>query len=292
MTLLVTGASGRIGRHVVRGLAGAGQRVRAMTRDPETARGLLPPGVEVVHGDFDRPETWAAALEGVERAHVFPFAPAAFLDAAARAGTRRFVVHSAVAAGWDGDRDDGRSPALRRHLAAERDGHREVELAAEATGAEWTHVRPGLLATGLLDWAEGVRADRAVRAPYPEYAQALVHEADVAEIAVAALLTDAHVGAAYTITGPAPLTQREQVRAIGAALGERVRFEELTPEQARQAWRDPDQGVDDAVLDWLLDLMAYDGPVLVPPTTTFQRLTGRAPRSVAQWARDHVEDFR
>lgn len=92
MTILVTGATGNIGRCVVDRLVGAGQRVRAMTRDPRTAR--LAPGVEVVYGDFERPDTWLDVLKGVERVYLFPFAyvdpdsGTSFVDQAVQAGVR------------------------------------------------------------------------------------------------------------------------------------------------------------------------------------------------------------
>jgi uncharacterized protein YbjT (DUF2867 family) len=277
-------------------LVGAGQRVRAMTRDLRTAR--LAAGVEVMHGDFERPETWLDVLEGVERVYLFPFAVpesgTGFVDQAVKAGVRRFVVHSAAAAGFDPGDDPGDrtlSP-LRRHLAEERQAHRELELMVEATDVEWTHVRPGLLAVNALGWAERIRAERVVREPYGTAGYPLVHEADVAEVAVAALLTDSHVGAAYTITGPAKVSQAEQVKAIGMATGEEIRFEELTPQQAREQWlRD---GCPEEFADWRIELLAVsvDGPGSLPPTDTFQRITGRPPRTFAQWALDHAADFR
>lgn len=103
MTILVTGASGNTGRRVVDRLVAAGRRVRAMTRDPQS----VPPrvGVEVVRGDFRRPETWPAVLDGVERIYLFPFVEVdgepggGFVDLAVGAGVRRFVVHSAAAPG-------------------------------------------------------------------------------------------------------------------------------------------------------------------------------------------------
>lgn len=292
MSILVTGATGNIGRCVVDRLVGAGQRVRAMTREPRTAR--LAPGVEVVHGDFERRETWSTALDGVERVYLFPFADAGFVDAAVAAGVRRFVVHSAAAAGFPAgdDPDDQTLSALRRHLAEERQGHRDVELLVEATSAEWTHVRPGLLAANALAWAEPIRAGRVVREPYGAAGHPLVHEADVAEIAVAALLTDAHVGAAYTITGPAKVSQADQVKAIAAAVGADIGFEELTPEQAREQWWQ--EGCPEEHLDWQLELLAdaIDGMGVLSPTDTYERITGRPPRTFTQWAIDHAPDFR
>ncbi|MGH3916872.1 MAG: NAD(P)H-binding protein [Pseudonocardiaceae bacterium] len=298
MTILVTGATGNIGRCVVDRLVGAGQRVRAMTRDPRAAR--LVAGVEVVYGDFERPRSWREVLDGVERVYLFPFASAvpesgtSFVDEAVRAGVRRFVVHSAAAAGFepDDDPDDQTLSPLRRHLAEERQAHRELELMVEATDAEWTHVRPGLLAVNALGWAERIRAERVVREPYGAAGYPLVHEADIAEVAVAALLTDSHVGAAYPITGPAKVSQVEQVRAIGVATGQEIRFEELTPRQARVQWlRD---GCPEEFADWRIELLAVsvDGPGSLPPTDTFQRITGRPPRPFGQWALDHAADFR
>ncbi|WP_283134977.1 NAD(P)H-binding protein [Rhizohabitans arisaemae] len=290
MTILVTGATGNIGRRVVDGLVGAGQRVRAMVRDPRTAR--LPDGVELVHGDFTKPKTWQAALKGVERVYLFPFAyvmsESGFVEQAASAGVHRFVVHSAAAAGFSPFDD---ASALGRHLEEEREAHRGLELTVEATGREWTHVRPGLLAAGALGWASGIRAEGVVRAPYGESGYPLVHEADVAEVAVAAMLTDRHVGEAYTITGPVKVTQVEQVAAIATAIGSPVRFEELTPEQARSTWLA--EGYPAETTRWLVELLAaaVDGPGVLPPTGTYEEITGRTPRTFARWAFDHAADF-
>ncbi|MGP3959236.1 NAD(P)H-binding protein [Nonomuraea sp. 3N208] len=289
MTILVTGATGNIGRRVVHGLVGAGQRVRAMVRDPLAARLRLPEGVELALGDFTRPDTWPGALAGVSRVYLFPFAHGTgFVEEAAAAGVGRFVVHSAAAAGFAPSDDPS---ALGRHLEEERQAHRGLELVVEATGKEWTHVRPGLLAANALGWAERIRASRVVREPYGRSGYPLVHEADVAEVAVAALLTTDHLGSAYTITGPAKVTQVEQAAAIGAAIGAEVRFEELTPAQAHAQWLV--DGYPPEVADWLIELLAdaVDGPGALPPTTTYEEIMGRPPRTFAQWARDHAADF-
>jgi uncharacterized protein YbjT (DUF2867 family) len=287
MTVLVTGATGNVGRQVVAGLRARHRAVRAMTREPGAAG--LPGGVEVVRGDFFRPETWAAALAGVERVHLFPFAAYGFAEAAVRAGVRRFVVHSAAAAGLAPG--VGGDPALRRHLDEEREAHRSLELQVEASDAEWTHVRPGLLAANAFGWAEAIRAGRTIRVPYAAAGYPLVHEADVAEVAVAALLDDGHAGRVYALTGPAKVSQAEQVRAIGAAIGADIGFEEITPDAARRQWMRDGQPA--GTVDWMLALLAdaVDGPGVLPPTDTFRRVTGRAPRTFAQWAADHRDRF-
>jgi uncharacterized protein YbjT (DUF2867 family) len=119
----------------------------------------------------------------------------------------------------------------------------------------------------------------------------LVHEADVAEVAVAALLTDDHVGAAHTLTGPAKVTQVEQVAAISAAIGTEIEFEVLSPQDAVPHWRA--EGWPEEYMQWRLEVLAdaVDGTGTIPPSGTFEELTGRRPRTYAQWARDHVADF-
>jgi NAD(P)-dependent dehydrogenase (short-subunit alcohol dehydrogenase family) len=127
MTTLVTGASGTVGRSLVAQLARAGEPVRAMTRNPAVAR--FPAGVEVVHGDLGDPATLPAAMEGADRLHLFPFPETAteVMALASKAGVRRVTVLSSgsVTAGFDTDY---------QFL---------VEQAVEASGLEWTHLRPG-----------------------------------------------------------------------------------------------------------------------------------------------------
>jgi uncharacterized protein YbjT (DUF2867 family) len=263
-----------------------------MTRQPIAGR--LPDAAEIVQGDFERPGTWRAVLAGVQSVYLYPFAYAAtdhgFVDEAIKAGVTRFVVHSAAAAGFAPGTGGG--GALGRHLAEEREAHRGVELLVEASGVEWTHVRPGLLAVNALRWADRIRTERVVRGPYASAGYPVVHEADVADVAVAALLTDDHVGAAYTVTGPVKVSQLEQVDAIGAAIGVQVRFEELDPARARTLWLR--EGLDEETADWLIALLAdaVEGTGALPPTDTYHQVTGRRPRTFAQWAIDHAADFR
>lgn len=285
MRILVTGATGIVGRRVVERLVRAGVSVRAMSRRPEAA--ALPPEVEVVRGDLTEPDGAAAAFEGVERMYLFPVEERAgdVVAAARRAGVRRIVVLSAasVTAGLH------RSP---------------VERAVENSGLEWTHVRPcGFMTNMLQVWAPSVRAERVVRYPFADERMNLVHEDDIAEVAVAALLEDGHHGNAYTVTGPELVTVREQVAAIGAALGEDVRYEEVTRERARALMR-AQGGFAAASADLMLGFVEYGGAesadgradqdwsALMRVWPDVEEVTGHAPRGYAEWARDHVADFR
>jgi uncharacterized protein YbjT (DUF2867 family) len=283
MRVLVTGATGHVGRHVVTQLASAGHSVRALTRNPEA---VFPSGVEVVHGDLLEPSS--IPFDGVSRMYLFP-----------EPATAREVVGRAVAAGVD------RIVTLSSGAVTggfDTDFQLPVEQAVEASGVEWTHVRPGDFASNTLRlWGPTIRASRVVRYAQPSAPSLAIHDGDIAAVAVTALLSDGHAGRWYDLTGPALLTRREQVAAIGEALGEEVRFEEISAEEAREILRaQGGWGAENA--DFLLGFEEYsaggtsmadvDWEAALVPLPTVEEVTGRPARSFAQWARDNADAFR
>ncbi|MFE7777895.1 NAD(P)H-binding protein [Streptomyces sp. NPDC057445] len=277
MTVLVTGATGSVGRHVVARLVAEGVPVRALTRDPESAQ--LPPQAEVFTGDLTQPRTVVEALRGVEKLYLFPVPETAgeVVAAAKEAGVRRIVVlSSASVLDESGDNHSG-------------EHHRIVEKAVEASGIEWTFVRADEFATNVLwKWSHSIQVEGVVRAPYGNAPRVLVHEKDVAAVAAAALLEDGHGGRAYIVTGPEAITQTDQVKAIAAATGRDIAFEEITPAQAReQMGRFMPLPVVDMVLGYLAD--AVENPPV--PADTVERITGRPALTFAQWAADHAAGF-
>jgi uncharacterized protein YbjT (DUF2867 family) len=287
MKILVTGTTGFVGRNVVDQLVQAGHQVRALTRNP--AKANFPDGVEVVAGDLTQPAALTPALEGIERMYLFPVDETAreVLALAQQAGVRRIVDLSAA------------SVTVGYHT-------NPVEQAVEESGLEWTHVRPAEFMTNLLQiWAPSIRAERVVRYPFGDEPMNLIHEADIAAVATTALLEEGHNGAVYTLTGPGLITVREQVTAIGAALGDEVRYEEVTREEARTLMK-AQGGFAADVADLMLGFIDYGGEqasgddgytdqdwsALMKTWPDVEKVTGRPPRSYAEWARDHVEDFR
>jgi uncharacterized protein YbjT (DUF2867 family) len=133
-------------------------------------------------------------------------------------------------------------------------------------------------------WADQIRESGVVRWPYGQAARSLIHERDIAAVAVRALTEDAHTGARYVLSGPETLTQAEQAHAIGDALGRPVRWEELTREDAE----DQIAGVPDTALDTWASFV--ETPEIV--TTTVADVTSEPARPFAEWARDHADDFR
>ncbi len=275
VTILVTGATGTIGGAVVRQLAEAGVPVKALTRNP--ARAAVPAGVEVVGGDLTRPGELPLAgvtavflLAAIESDDAVAHAKA-FLDRAPDLGRVVFLSSSAV--------------TVKRPGSYEL--HHDVERVIEASGVAWTHVRPGEFMANKLIWARTIKAEDVVRAPFPESVGAPVHEADVAEVAVHALLRDGHEGRAYTLSGPEALTHVQQVEAISRGLGRPIAFERLTYGQARASLI-RDEGLPYDVAEYLLGYMAQHNEEPAAVTADFTAVTGRRGRTLATWARDHA----
>ncbi|GAA2778134.1 SDR family oxidoreductase [Nonomuraea dietziae] len=277
--ILVTGATGNIGRHLVSLLAEAGVAVRALTRDP--GRAGLPGGVEVARGDLTEPETLEAALEGVDAVFLlWPFFSAAGAEPVVEAIARhahRVVYVSAFSV------QDGRDTAQNGVWG-------EIEELVRRSGVEWTFLRAGGFATNTLGWADDIRTGGVVRAPYAGAARSLIHEADIAAVAFKALTEDGHSGRSHVLTGPEVITQADQVRVIGEVIGRPLRFEEQPREEAREqmiaSWGDP------AVVDDALDYWAGIVTEPEPVTTTVEEVTGRPARTFREWARDHAVGFR
>lgn len=272
--ILVTGATGTVGGRVVRRLLAAGHAVRALTRAPSAAR--LPAGVEVVAGDFTDPASLVPALRGVERVHLVAMDGdgQAIVDALVEAGVRR-LTHL------------GHDDPSRADDDPLESWHRVLRRAIESSGLEWTHLFPGEFMANTREWAPSIRAEGVVRAPFGDWRSALVHEDDIAAIAVEALLTDDHVGRTYQPTGPEPVRRRDAVRVIGEAIGRGLRFDELTPEQAREQWWEvhPPE-----VVEWFLEMGRHpEGNSWASPDV--EEVLGRPGLTFDRWARDHVADF-
>jgi len=278
MSILVTGATGAVGRHLVATLVERGADVRALTRTPGQA--ALPEAVDVVAGDLADASTLGPdVFEGVDRAFVFPARGVeAFVEAAVAAGVHRFTVLSSLAAAQEFPRDRGSASQLH---------HSAIEVAVTGRTDAWTLLRPGTFANNLLSWAWQIRSGAPIRAPFLASAQAPIHEHDVAEAAAETLLGDDHLGDTIPMTGPEALTRAEQVATIGRALGRDIPLVEITPEEFRA---ETAQFIPESVMTMLLDywsdtLTTPDRPRPVTP------VTGRPGRTLAEWAMDHRADF-
>src|SRR5207248_3373056 len=279
--ILVTGATGNVGREVVNLLLDGGAKVVAVTRHPATA--ALPDGAHVVGGDSSRPQTLTSALRGVEAVFVSPralgdaaagAATAELLKLAAEQGARRVVVLSAVTVEYGG--------GYQRFA----DAFRAVEDATKASGLQWTILRSTDYASNSLAWAPQIRSTGVVYGVYGDGATSTIHERDVAAVSARALLDVAHAGHTYMLTGPQSLTQRAKVRLIGEAIGKEVPWVEVAPEQFRQAMlaQGLPEDVPDRVIGYWSDRVQQPGP----SSDTVEQILGRPALTFAQWAAEHA----
>jgi uncharacterized protein YbjT (DUF2867 family) len=280
--ILVTGATGNIGRQIVSQLMGTGATVRALTRN--LYRAGLPDSVELVCGDLSDPATLDTCLDRVDTMFmVWPFriaeAAPAVVDIATK-HVRRIVYLSAM-----GVPDDGEMHA---HPIVQF--HADLELLIRESGLEWTFLRSHIFATNALQWAPQIRADGVVREPYGAAAWPAIHERDIAAVAVRVLTSDEHGGSTYCLTGPQLLTQVEQVHQIGEAINRELSFEEISPEAAQQKMLAA--GWLPSVADGLLDAYAQMRTQPEQVTTTVEEITGTPARTFREWATDHADDFR
>ncbi|MFJ9428390.1 NAD(P)H-binding protein [Streptomyces sp. NPDC101490] len=278
--ILVTGATGRVGGAVVARLHAAGVPVRALVRREAD----FPEGVQTVRGDLGDPASLDAALEGVDS--VFLVWPCLGAEGAAdvidaiRKHARRVVYLSSAGVG-SGQEEPGEAITM---------FHTELERLIEASGLEWTALRPTGFASNTLGWAEQIRSTGAVRAPLAGLARPLIHEADMAAVAVQALTTDALLGAHPLITGPELISQKRQLALIGEAIGRPLRFEEITLDEAVDQMKAAGYPAElvEAVLPAQVRMLDDPEPV----NGEVERITGTPARSFREWAVDHAADFR
>jgi uncharacterized protein YbjT (DUF2867 family) len=280
--VLVTGATGRVGRAVVDLLIDAGVPVRALTHRSEAAA-ALPANVDVVTGDLTVPESLDAGLRGVG---------AVFLVWTARSATAPAVVERLAT--YARRVVFLSSPHQTPHPFFQQPNplavlHADIERLIAAAGLESTIIRPGMFASNALFWwATAIRAGGVVRWPYGAAETAPVDDRDVAAVAARTLYQDGYAGGGYVLTGPQSLSQAEQVSIIGDVLGRRIKFAELSPDEFRSemegSWPRP-------VVDMLLT--AWGATIGRPAfiTATVSDILGSAPRSFRQWVADHATAF-
>jgi uncharacterized protein YbjT (DUF2867 family) len=279
--IVVAGATRNVGRPLVEALAAAGEEVMAVSRN---AAGDLPDGVRHQQADLGSPESLKVALDGADALFLLLAGDMLvdgskqwqLLDAVKSSGVRRVVLLSS-----QGARTRPQSPS--------HSGLRQVEEAVQNSGLESTILRAGGFASNAFGWAQMVRSQRMVAAPFGDVALPVVDPADIAAVAAAALLDARHDGHAYELTGPEAASPRQQAEAIGDAVGAPVRFHELSREEAREMFL---QFMPAAVADGTLDILGRPSAEEQQVSPDVERVLGRAPGSFGDWARRNAAAFR
>jgi uncharacterized protein YbjT (DUF2867 family) len=275
--IVVTGGTGRVGRQVVAQLRERGLTVRVLSRRP----GRSQEGTETMPADLADPASLEPGLRGADALFLlWPFTSTEVTAALAPQVAKLAARHVT------------RIVYLSAQPAAERPGSfwALTERAVEDSGAEWTFLRPTGFASNTLMWADQIRSGDVVRWPFGAAARSLIDERDIAAVAVKALTEDGHTGSRYLLSGPAVLTQAEQLAAIGRALRRDLTWQELSRGEAQQAlaaaWGDP--GFAASALGTWERFVTH--PEVV--TSTVRDLTGVPAHTFADWATANADAFR
>ncbi|MEU9626509.1 NAD(P)H-binding protein [Streptomyces luteogriseus] len=280
--IVVTGATGNVGRSLVQALTAAGEKVTATSR--RVADADLPGGVQARPADLTDAGSLRPVLDGADAlflqnggadAHLLD--PGRILDAARDGGVRRVVLLSS------------QGVVTRPESASHGGVGRAIEDAVRRSGLDWVILRPGGFDSNAYAWAESVRTVRTVAAPFGDVGLPTVDPDDIAEVAAATLREDGHTGQVYELTGPALSTPRQRAGALAQALGEPVRFVEQTRDEAlAQLLR----FMPGPVAETTLDILGEPTPAERRISPDIERVLGRAPGTFADWAHRHVAAFR
>ncbi|GAA1890148.1 NAD(P)H-binding protein [Streptomyces durmitorensis] len=278
--IVVTGATGNVGMPLTQALTEAGEQVTAVSRRAVA----MPDGVRHVTADLAEPAGLGPALDGAKALflllsgdlHAPEARPADIIGLAAASGVRRVVLLSSQG-------------VATRPLGPSRVAMRAVEDALRESALDWAVLRPGGFASNALGWAESVRTQGTVAAPFGDVGVPVIDPADIAEVAAACLVDDRHTGGVYELTGPEVITPRQQAEVIAAALSSPVRFHELTRDEARAAMT---RFVPAELADDTLDIIAAPIPAELRISPDVERVLGRAPRPFSDWVSRNITAFR
>lgn len=271
MTILVTGATGNVGSHLVRHLLDLGEAVRCLTRDP--AKASFPEGAEAVEGDLSDPSTLPPALEGVTRAHLITFAG----DDYTPIPNGESLVTQFTKAGVS------RVTMLKGDVDAT-----PIETAVAESSLEWTTLAPVEFMANMLEWVDGVQKGR-VEEGFVDVPSTVVHESDIASVAAHVLVGGGYAGETLWITGPQALTVRERVEIIQEVTGKHVDLVALSPEEVQAQWRS--YGFSDDDIAYMTQMKTEPPMAARVPQDTVRTVTGREPLTFREWATENRTAF-
>ena len=281
--IIVTGGTGAIGSELLRLLSQAGISARALSRDPNKGQKL--PHITWVIGDLSQPETLTKVFEGAKSLFLLTHYYEDMVElqhnaivAAKAAGVTHVVKVSAFAA-----TAHSRAPIGRWHY--------EVEKELEESGMDWTILRPHHFMTNLIAQAGYVIKEGAIYSPSGDGKIPYVDPRDVAAVAFVTLTQPGHLGKIYVVTGSEAISYRQAAEIIGNVIGKKLRFVDESPEEAQA--RRIREGVPPAVIKSILAIGAYQraGGKTVTITETVAELTGRPPRTVAEFVKENAAVF-
>ncbi len=282
--ILLTGGTGTAGSEISKALERMEVHHRSLVRDRAKAAASAGEYVELVEADLSRPETLAAALDGVEKALLLtaasPEAPQQerdFIREAKRAGVRYVVKFSAYGASLNAP-----------HFFGRQHGQGEREL--EDSGLAFTMLRPNGFFQNFLGSAASIQSRSAFHAPAGGMKYSAVDVRDIAAVAAHVLTEPGHQWQRYTITGPEALSHTEIAERFSQVLGRTIRYLDV-PEDAAQDWLLA-AGMPAWTAEKLVDLYRYyRSGAAAEVTNHVERVGRKAPIAFQQFVRDRAAAF-
>ncbi len=283
--ILITGASGTVGRAVLEEVRKAGQPFKAMYRNAEDSR-KVSPGTPTVLADFADKNSLKQALQGIDSAYVVcsPIPQLVELesnviDASKECGVRHLVLNSALGAG---------------HYPKSFPGwHRKVEDKLKASGLAYTILRPNGFMQNIITYnAPTIRAQGAFYAAMGEAKTSLIDVRDVASVVAKALMApNEHTGKAYELNGPEAVSNNDVAARISRITGRTVKYVDIPETVQRKSMLDA--GLPEWQVTALLELQEYYiSGKCAEVTEVLPRLLGRAPRTLDQFLNEFKDSFR
>ncbi len=285
-TILVLGATGNIGSQVVKQLAAAGANTRAAVRSISKADGLKEAGVSPIKIDMNKPDTFQAAFDGVEKVFLLtpPFPNMAeitanLVEAAKQAGVKYIVKQSGLGTG-----SEPKAKLL--------EWHRQGEKMVEASGIPYTFLRPNSFMQNYYNTsARTIKTQSTFYKPMGDAKVSWVDVRDIAAVAVAALTQGGHEGKAYDVTGSEALSNAQIAEILSTVVGKKINYVDISEDKASQGMKAA--GMPEVLVDAFMELnrIAKAGHALdVSPVV--EQVTGKKPISFEQFARDYIDAFR
>jgi len=279
--ILITGASGNVGKEVLKQIAATGAKVRAAFQTV-TKAAAAPSGVEIATMDYNKPETLQAALKGIER--VFLVAPPTpnlpalerkAIDEIKQSGVRHVVKLSAMG---------GRDAIFPRQ-------HADSEDYIKSSGVSYTFLRPnGFMQNFVTYNGATINTQNAFYGSQGDGEVSQIDLRDIAAVAVKTLTEDGHQGKAYTLTGPEALSNARVAEILSEDTGREIRYVDLPAEQFKQALLGA--GLQEWSANALVDLQQfYRRGSASAVTRDVEQLLGRKPISFEQFSRDYAQAF-
>jgi uncharacterized protein YbjT (DUF2867 family) len=279
--ILITGASGNVGKEVLKQIAQTGVEVRAAFQSVGKAAGA-PSGVEIVSLDYNQAETLQTALKGVDR--VFLVGPPTAQLTALERNAMEVIAQSDVRHVVKLSAMGGREAIFPRQ-------HAESEEYIQAAGVPYTFLRPNGFMQNMVNYnAPTINTQNAFYGSEGDGRVSYIDIRDVAAVAVKTLTEDGHVGKAYTLTGPEALTNKEIAQILSDELRREIRFINLPTVQLKEALLSA--GVPEWNADALLDLQRlYREGKATTVTQDVEQILGHKAISIVQFFRDYRSDF-